>query len=122
MNWRDLMSEVLSVSSPASDSSKKDMAFRGSVVISGASRGLGAELVAQACDLGYFVFAMVRGSAPSNTSNICFVSVNLSSEESIEKVVRKRIYRAPRHFHLTPAFRRVPTSYLIQKLNEFGSL
>jgi NAD(P)-dependent dehydrogenase (short-subunit alcohol dehydrogenase family) len=81
------MSEAHAESSPARQSLIKANPFRGTVVISGASRGLGAELVAHACELGYFVFALVRGSTPANTENICFVSVDLSSEPSIEQVI-----------------------------------
>ena len=59
---------------------------RGTVVITGASRGLGAALVSHACDLGFYVFALTRGSSPADTANVCFVSVDLLSEESIVQV------------------------------------
>jgi hypothetical protein len=58
------------------------------------------ELVGQACDLGYFVFALVRDSAPANTANICFVSVDLSSEASIGQVMLKRDCAARSSFYL----------------------
>ena len=94
------MSEAHAESSPARQSLIKANPFRGTVVISGASRGLGAELVGQACDLGYFVFALVRGSAPANTANICFVSVDLSSEASIGQVTMKHDCVTRSSFHL----------------------
>ena len=84
------MSDVPEPVAPAVE--KKERAFRGTVVITGASRGLGSELVSQACDLGFFVFALVRGSAPAETTNICYVSVDLLSEASIEQVTRKHDY------------------------------
>ena len=58
------------------------------------------ELVGQACDLGYFVFALVRGSAPANTANICFVTVDLSSEASIRQVTLKHDCVTRSSFHL----------------------
>jgi NAD(P)-dependent dehydrogenase (short-subunit alcohol dehydrogenase family) len=94
------MTDANAASSAVCDSFKKDKSHRGTVVISGASRGLGAELVGQACDLGYFVFALVRGSAPANTANICFVTVDLSSEASIGQVTLKHDCVTRSSFHL----------------------
>jgi NAD(P)-dependent dehydrogenase (short-subunit alcohol dehydrogenase family) len=69
------------------------MSIQKVAVITGASQGIGAALVAAYQDLGYAVVANSRSIAPANTDGLATVAGDIGTADVAQRVVRTAIDR-----------------------------